>query len=50
MNIFDILIGGVIASALLLALYAMSKNKEDVCSGSCSTCSMSKSCHKNEKK
>jgi len=50
MNIWDILIGGAVVALLLLALYAMSKRKEDGCSGSCSSCSMSKSCHKKEEK
>lgn len=44
MNIGDILIGGILAAALLLALFAMSKNNDKGCSGNCSSCSGSDHC------
>ena len=46
MNIGDILIGALVLVVLLLALGAMTKKQESGgCSGNCSACGMSGSCH-----
>ena len=46
MNIGDILIGALVLVVLLLALGAMTKKQENgSCSGNCSSCGMSASCH-----